>query len=428
LKSPLKVESPVIQVIATADKFAFNNNGIVPRIEVSWFNREEYPDKFVIYYKKESDSAYKTAGTVDANSDSLYYIEAVDENESYVVGVVCENGFGVKSIMALAQTTVASVMSLATWYYPEVTGLELSGEGFEEGKGNDVEFTEPDIHIRWNEVSSRARYEIGSSTLEAMGGKGERDFSLEHYRVSVYHGADSTPRETYNTKNNNFSYLLSDNTKNGGGTPSRSVRFEIIAVGSISGVASGESRVPARLTVENPPPIPVSATAIANYRYIVFSYVLPNIPDFDGALVWISKDSNFIPSSSTLVYSGKETDNILIDNLDTGGTYYIKYAIKDTFIEKAQKDGAGLVVATVPVNMKTIPAVQGFTTIPHYKSFRFIKNLLSDQDAANLGFRIKDSNDQIIFDTLNNVNTGIVEGLEDNTTYTLQPEYYYAGG
>lgn len=375
LPLPNEVIKPEIyKITCNKDTFLVNSDGtITPRIYIAWYDISEYPYRYKIYLKKESETAFNQVGFVGKNDNLEFYVPNVEWDTDYEVGVAVENGLGLTSPISKTRITVPNPLTGANYNYPDVKGLELIGEGTEQGQGNNTDFTGRDIKLQWRLSSNNVTYEFGSTAAEQLGAlTGVIPFSLKGYRVEVYHPNDITPRQEYFVTDPFFTYTLDKNIEDGNGVPSRTVTFKVIAVGQVAGYGiAGESEIPAKITVSNPAPsLPTGVNLSTGFQTVTLKYDRPNLADWSGILVWLDTTTGFTPSSANLVYSGTD-NNVVIPGLTSGVTYYVRYALIDTFVDPSQTDDTGL----------TLSAESSLTTDIAVTSSE-IQNLIADKIAA----------------------------------------------
>ena len=344
LKSPYDVIKPIItQLISDSTTHLVTVEGLVtPRIFVEWSDGEEYTDYYLIYKKKSIDSLFSQVAKVNRTDATSFYVTDLEWGVQYDVGVVTVNGIGTKSQMAIGSLTIPNPLTEAIYNYPDVTGLELIGRGTNEGQGNDTEFTGKDIRLQWRLSSNNVVMEFGSIDSEVIGGAGAViPFTLKGYKVKVFHPNDTQPRQTYTVTDPHFTYTLDKNTEDGLGAPSRTVTFEVIAFGQVQGYGvSGESEIPAKLTATNPQPnLPTAVNFEENFQSFRFSYIRPTDADYKAIKLWVGTSTGFARSNATLKYEGPD-NNIVIQGLISGGTYYARFLAYDDFGEAGATESA----------------------------------------------------------------------------------------
>lgn len=209
---------------------------------------------------------------------------------------------------------------------PNITGLELWGQG------NNQQFTGREVVLRWNKPTPRL---LGAATGPAS--PNQPDAWFRYYKVEVYDGNDVLRRPAEYRVTEKYVYSFEMNHQDGGGTPTRNLRFRVTAVA----VWGKESAVPAYLEVSNPAPAKIaSVTLTGGLNAFSVSFDPLNEPDVTtggGYLIHLSTTPGFTPTANTLLNKGPETSKY-VDRLPgsdneglPGGTYYIRVAAHDTF-------------------------------------------------------------------------------------------------
>lgn len=358
----LSLTSDKTTVISSAD------GSVYPRILVTWQNNESYPLEYHIFLKKSTESTFTKVGAVSKDDTLAFYISNLDWNTQYDVGVAVMNGANYVSAPAVGSVTVPNPLTTNIYTYPNVRGLELIGQGTEQGQGNDYNFTGKDIRIQWRLSSNNVTFEFGSNDSEAMGGAtGVKPFTLTHYRVEIYHVGDTQPRQTYLTTNNYFEYTLDKNIEDGG--PQRTVIFKVVAVGQVTGTSStGESETPAVIQVTNPQPKVSNFSSVyvlGGYKRITVELNHPSDADYVGTDIHISSTIGFTPSSSTLVGNllkgiTKFTTDYLPsgERLESSTVYYVKLQPYDEFGKLGLDTSSAYTVRT---NIAATPLYNGLS-------------------------------------------------------------------
>jgi len=335
LQTTSEVMEPVItSVLSDASTALVSTDGIVsPRILVQWDNYDAYPLEHKIYAKKSDEDLFVRAGQVTAGDDLTFYINNIDWDTSYDVAVTTVNTLGYESIKVVRSLAIANPLALATYNYPDVIGLELIGAGTDLGAGLSDEFTGQDIRLQWRLSSENVEFEWGSDVSESLGGVGGVvPLTLTGYRVEVFHSGDTEPRQEYTVTDPNFTYTYDKNFEDGDGSAARDVSFKVYAFGSVTNAGvSGESDIPATISVSNPQPeLPTNLSISARYQVITVDFDVPVDNDYAGILVWASESTSFTPDASTLVYDGSDS-SITIDGLEKDTPYFIIVAPYDGF-------------------------------------------------------------------------------------------------
>ena len=335
LVNPLIVLKPDIDSIEsgpTTHLISIEGN-ITPRIFITWTNVDSYPESYLIYLKKSTDSNFVEVGKVIAGNATGFYISNVEWGIQYDVGVAVRNGIGYVSALSIASVDVPNPLSGAIYTYPNVTGLELIGGGTDLGKGNSEEFTGQDIRLQWRLSSNNVTFEFGSDEAEAAGATGGIvPFSLSGYRIEIYHLGDTEPRQEYFVTDPNFTYTYDKNFDDGDGSTSRSVKFKIWAVGGVASTgASGESESEAILNASNPQPqLPTSLSFDPRFQVVTSTFIPPIDNDYKGVQIWMGTSTGFIKDINSLVYDGPDS-TIDITGLNNGVEYFFVLAPYDGF-------------------------------------------------------------------------------------------------
>jgi hypothetical protein len=186
-----------------------------------------------------------------------------------------------------------------------VTNLRIEGEA-----PSETEWSGRDVAMAWDAVAGASDYRV---RIFSTGG------SPQFLRL-VY---VTVPRLDYSFVQNAL-----DCAAAGLSGPQRELRFEVIAR-NIKGVISA---TPAEKTVLNPPPeLPGDFTVTAFFSAIELMFSRPTDADFAGVSVHMSETNGFVPDASNLVYTGDTTVPVVIQNLEGGGTRYLRVVLRDDF-------------------------------------------------------------------------------------------------
>lgn len=201
---------------------------------------------------------------------------------------------------------------------PDVTGLvlnnasDLAGETFEE----------PDAIFTWRSSSVSQSYEISEDQPFGADTGGQDQFFRDYLFEVWVDGArvfyDTTTSTTYK-----FRHVDNMTSTNG---PHRSFTVKVYQ----RGIYNNQSQRPAILTVTNPAPPVVEATATAGIEQHWVKITTPSTArDFDGYVLCGSTSSGFTPDGTNVLYRGKNT----VINLDAEPdvTQYLKVAAYDVY-------------------------------------------------------------------------------------------------
>lgn len=199
---------------------------------------------------------------------------------------------------------------------PPVTGLNIIWNG-------------RDCKVYWRYNSRNNSYEIGSEPYGAD--SGALDPSILDYEVKVYHNTHANSpnqatwvyKRTEYTTNPRFIYTYEMNKEDG---LKRHLKFEVRVrpkIGAPGLVATG--------IAYNPPPY---LTGIynkpASFETCELFYIKPDVPDFEGVVVYVSMTNPPAEIPANLAYDGPNT-SIMLNRLAPVTTYYVKAAAYDTF-------------------------------------------------------------------------------------------------
>ncbi|MGB1560813.1 MAG: host specificity factor TipJ family phage tail protein [Sinimarinibacterium flocculans] len=189
-----------------------------------------------------------------------------------------------------------------------VSNLRVSGAA-----PGDGEFAGRDLRLAWDAVIAPAGQ------------------TLRDYRVRILDPDDSSVMRVMYVVGAQATYTFQQNSEDSareGSGPRRALRVEVVARTGQGGI----SETPATITATNPPPeLPGDFSAAVFYSAIELNYGVPADPDYDGVSVYLSDTQGFTPGPDTLVYHGDRTLPIVIDNLQSGQTYYYRLVLRDLF-------------------------------------------------------------------------------------------------
>lgn len=248
-----------------------------------------------------------------------------------VVGVNYD--VGVRAVAASGMTsnwvtTVGVVANVTTPAPPNVTGLELFGQG------NDTEFVGRDAKFQWRDRSRISGFGVDPLGGEPLGaGTGARDPFFKGYVVEIWNADGSALRRRELVQDALYAYSYEKNYEDAQRLSSTVVRAFTIKVWQMD-VFNKLSVVPATLSVSNPAPAaPANFLATPLGDSIALTWAKSPDIDLDGYVLHRSTQSGFTPSPATQFYRG--ADNLVPDrSVVVGTTYYYRVAAVDTFGEE----------------------------------------------------------------------------------------------
>lgn len=276
-----------------------------------------------IYVRKSTDVIWQLSGpandewTFVVPSDGTTYV--VQARAVSLVGGEREDG-------PTAQITVANVAAApaAAVTVPNVTGLELTGQG------NDTGFVGRDARFSWRKTSITEWVAFGAEPNAIGADAGSLDQYFHDYEVRVLDTAGNELRIEHTT-DNFYTYSYERNVLDGG--PRRTFAIEV-RMRSRQGLLSP---TPAKLTVENPAPgVPSGISLTATFRTLWLSFNAPADLDYRGFRCYVGTTSGFTKSATTLVYEGPGSELVLqrLANgtpLTAGTAYYVALQTYDSF-------------------------------------------------------------------------------------------------
>lgn len=163
---------------------------------------------------------------------------------------------------------------------------------------------------------------FASGASNATNLEGHDDPYFDHYLVQVKTPAGVLLRAEQVTEAN-YTYTLENNYFDNSAVPIRSIRFDI-AVVDIFGTTSNF----ATNTLSNPSPDDPGVTVVPLVQGVLFQFVPPTDPDYQGIIIYMSPSNGFVPGPTNKMYQGPGNPRI---DLPPGVTYYYKYGFYDTF-------------------------------------------------------------------------------------------------
>jgi len=254
--------------------------------------------------------------------DTELVIEALAAGD-YEVQVRGVNSLGAESVWVSASTYVPNPDETV----PNITGLELWGQG------NNQQFTGREVVLRWNKPTPRL---LGAATGPAS--PNQPDAWFRYYKVEVYDGNDVLRRPAEYRVTEKYVYTFEMNHQDGGGTPTRNLRFRVTAVAGWG----KESAVPAYLEVSNPSAAKIpSMQVVAMLESAGISWEPSTEPDVTVGghyVLHASQTPGFTPTESTRANRGPEASFTFsrapgseVDGV--GGPWYFRVAAVDSFGE-----------------------------------------------------------------------------------------------
>lgn len=156
---------------------------------------------------------------------------------------------------------------------------------------------------------------------------------VDRYLVEVLNGASAVIRSV-SQSSLNFSYPLSTNQTDNGGTPLRQFTVRVRSIDT-----AGNFSDPVSLVVSHPAPAIVPFTLEAVTETVFVKYA-PLAGDWTGTLVWLEKSSGFDPLTTQPKSDDKSTLVTLPVEPET--VYYVRIAAYDSY----GKDPAGLNISS----------------------------------------------------------------------------------
>lgn len=224
---------------------------------------------------------------------------------------------------------------------PLVTGLQLRGQ-----KGGST-FTGRDLKVEWRPTSYYDWFEFGAEPPGLGAGAGALDQYFLDYEVRLY-ASDGTLLRTEYTRNTSLTYSYEMNKEDGG--PRRDVRVDVY----MRSRQKELSRRPARIYAQNPASaLPTGVRLSAGFSHLRVDWQRPDDLDFSDFLVWVSKTPGFTPGPGNLAFVGSDTPARVMD-LDSGTTYYVRFAARDAFAPQDGSTATLIVSAEYTINTDTM--------------------------------------------------------------------------
>lgn len=325
LPSPWDI-APVedLTVSSGLDAYTVDANGdIRSRARVEWVPS---PDprviQYEVQYRREDEDAWNTVISLGA----YMHIEPVYHGEELEVRVRPRTGLG-SGPWVLVEHTVVAVSKIDgeeiidVLPVPDVRGLELYGQA------NNTDFAGRDAKFVWRESSITEWEALGWGAAKL----GARDLYFRDYEVTVHDIETGQIRRTEHVVDPEYTYSyernVEDSQRLGIAGPRRQFRVEVVARGRQSQV----SRMPARLTVQNPAPeLPAGWALTPGYFEASASFLIPDDTDFRRINVYASTQQGFTPSASNRVWQGSDSPARIAD-LAQDTAYYYRYEAEDAF-------------------------------------------------------------------------------------------------
>lgn len=266
----------------------------------------------LIEYRKLTELGWTAAGATDSEHRARVVLAA--DGESYEFRARAVSEAGIEDITGpVAEITLSDAGNPAPdpdTGAPQTSALNVANLRIAGEAPAETEWAGRDLEMEWDPVAGARDYRV---RVFSAGG------SPQHLRTTYL----VSPRFTYAYAQNSL-----DSSAAGLNVAQRELRVEVIARNSIGEI----SETPAEKTVLNPPPeLPVDFAVTAFYSAIELGFSKPSDPDFAGVSVHMSQTNGFVPDASNLVYAGDTTVPVVIQNIEGGGTWYLRVVLRDDF-------------------------------------------------------------------------------------------------
>ncbi len=328
----------VVTSLAAVENASMDESGNIVRTITLSFKKPNNPlyKRALVYYKKSDTGTYLFLGQTD--SERFIFIGA-EPSITYTFRVVSESWSGVRTTNNLSPTVTITTKGIGDWVGSQtlqdtVTGLHI------DGLFNSTEFTGRDCKLVWNEITA-VDLDFTSGEEACGAGTAYPPQWFKDYEIKIYDELDNLRRTEY-TSNPYYVYSYEKNYED-----------EIVRTFKVEVRARDryyrKSATPASITVTNPAPDAPSNILITSMALSAhIAYDANDEPDFQGYLIYASKDSAFTPDTDTLKYQGKETHPLIVL---ASGIWFIKVAAYDTF-------------GTTGLNYATQQSIQIYSTDP----------------------------------------------------------------
>lgn len=300
-----------------------------------------------IYYRVNGSGDDYTSVTVPASPESTFVVASDGVEYEVIAKSVSIAGFESPAGPTATITTTNTITPTVTdtpieevILVPNVSGLEL----FEQG--NDAEFVGRDPVFVWRKTAITDFFELGREPDGIGGDAGSLDLYFQNYVVNIYDPATETLIHTDRPKDNVFQYGYEQNAIdykriNGTDGAYRQFRIEVLVETRLNQISS----IPAKLVVNNPAPaLPSSVTVSASFQTVVLDFLTDEL-DFAGVKVWMGTSTGFVRDDTSLFFDGNAT-TATITGLTSGQTYYLRFALYDTFGDDVLNESAEYTVTT----------------------------------------------------------------------------------
>jgi predicted phage tail protein len=201
---------------------------------------------------------------------------------------------------------------------PYVSHLEIT-----KGGPNNT-FSGKDCRIDWQNNFPGSTTQVAEST---SAGAGQKNPQYRDNVVRVYDPDTDTLLRTDVVTDTFYTYTYENNTKDNSifnRGPQRKFKIAVTVRDNL-----GRESKPATISPENPVPQVIIPTLIGGTGQIFLQYILPDDPDFVGAIVWASQSESFDPLTTTPIYDG--INNAISFDAEQFKTYYVRIAGYDQF-------------------------------------------------------------------------------------------------
>jgi predicted phage tail protein len=308
---------------------------------------------------------------------------------------------------------------------PYVSHLEVT-----KGGPNNT-FSGKDCRIDWQNNFPGSTTQVAEST---SAGAGQKNPQYRDNVVRVYDPDTDTLLRTDVVTDTFYTYTYENNTKDNSifnRGPQRKFKIAVTVRDNL-----GRESRPATISPENPVPAVIIPTLIGGTGQIFLQYILPDDPDFVGAIVWASQNESFDPLTTTPIYDG--INNAISFDAEQFKTYYVRIAGYDQFNKfNLNISPAIAVVVNGTIIDTTPPAIPtGLVLVPTVETSEtgdIISILTANWDVSpsdNFSYfdiQIKQTGgDWISFQT--STPTYEWRGVVPNTIYTVQVRALSANG
>jgi len=322
--------SPIAAPPAVTDLTLTENPERMGSILVTWAADPDYLyyDHFQVLVSKNKNGTYFIQ-YADVGGCSCA-INPVDPGSKWWVRVIAWNKQGRSSS---AVTGSIEFSGQIYWSPPDVTGLELFGQG------HGTEFMGRDAKFRWNQTCVGRGADFDPADEEICGaGQGYQAEYFDGYIV-VIESLDAVSnwaaRRREHVYENMYIYTWEKNYEDHGGSPKNQFRIKVWEI-SKQAVMSVN---PAVLTVSNPAPSRPSGVGVFEGIQGLMVYWDRNteadVADGGHYKLWGSQTPSFEPSNDNLIHDG--IANIYEHKCGSNETWYFRVAAVDSFGNESEK-------------------------------------------------------------------------------------------